>query len=251
LPGEEIGDAEMTFHTVIADQAATAVENARLLVQAHEKARLEERQHLARELHDSVTQALFSINLIARSAEMTTQREGNHSPQLTEKLVSLRQVAQGALAEMRALIFELRPGALEEEGLFEALRKHAAAVQGREMLPIEVVNESGKELPRLKPAVEEALYRISQEALHNIVKHAKATKVEVSLGAVDGLVTLRVTDNGRGFDVDSVPAGHMGLGTMRQRTEAMGGKYEVRSRPGEGTVVEVSVPLTDFETLER
>jgi PAS domain S-box-containing protein len=244
-PSHDIGGAEMTFHSVIADQAAVAVENARLLMQAHDKARLEERQRLARELHDSVTQALFSISLIARSAEVVMQREGTHSPQTMEKLADLRQLTQGALAEMRALIFELRPGALEEEGLYEALRKHAAAVQGREMIQVDI--NQGDDLPRLKPAAEEALYRITQEALHNIVKHARATRVEVCIESQDGFVVLRVTDDGVGFETDKVPAGHMGLGTMRQRTDALGGDYTVQSQPGEGTTITVRVPLREWQ----
>jgi len=248
LPTDNIGEAELTFHTVIADQAAVAVENSRLLVQAHDKARLEERQHLARELHDSVTQALFSISLISRSAEMMVQREGTRPEQILEKMADLRQLTQGALAEMRALIFELRPGALEEEGLLEAIRKHAAAVQGREMMPIEVTSTSAGELPRLKPVAEEALYRIAQEALHNVVKHARATRAEVKIGVDDRFITLQVSDDGVGFDPASVPAGHMGLGTMGQRTAALGGEYSVQSAPpGEGTTVIVRLPLAEWQ----
>ncbi|HKP52934.1 MAG TPA: PAS domain S-box protein [Chloroflexia bacterium] len=247
LPTRNIGEAELTFHNMIADQAAVAVQNSYLLAQAHDKTRLEERQRLARELHDSVTQALFSISLTARSAEVVLQREGSHSKDTLEKLADLRQLTQGALAEMRALIFELRPGALEEEGLVEALRKHAAAVQGREMLQVEVtVSSAGGEMPRLKPVAEEALYRIAQEALHNIVKHARASRVEMSIEAEPGLVTLRVSDDGIGFDIARVPPGHMGLGTMRQRAEALGGEYKVESRPGEGTTVTVRVPLQEW-----
>ncbi|MEO8287478.1 MAG: PAS domain S-box protein [Chloroflexota bacterium] len=243
----DIGDAELTFHSVIADQAAVAVENARLLSQEHDKARLEERQRLARELHDSVTQALFSINLIARSAEMVLQREGTHSPQTLEKLADLRQLTQGALAEMRALIFELRPGALEEEGLLEAIRKHAAAVQGREMLPVEVVADLRHEMPRLKPAAEEALYRITQEALHNVVKHAKATRAVVRISTDEDSLTLCIKDNGIGFDRASVPAGHMGLGTMHQRVEQFGGEYSIESTPGGGTTITACVPLSGLQ----
>lgn len=246
-PHHDVGGAQMAFHTVIADQAAVAVENARLVVQAHDKARLEERQRLARELHDSVTQALFSISLIARSAEVLLQREGTHSAGILEKLADLRQLTQGALAEMRALIFELRPGALEEEGLLEALRKHTAAVQGREMLPVDLEAPAPGALPRLKPAAEEALYRITQEALHNVVKHARATRAAVCLRVQEGFVFLQVRDDGIGFAMDAVPAGHMGLGTMRQRTEALGGEYEIESRPGGGTMITVRVPLAEWQ----
>jgi PAS domain S-box-containing protein len=249
-PTSKIGEAELTFHTIIADQAAVAVENARLLNEARDKAGLEERQRLARELHDSVTQALFSMSLIARSAEMMMLRENTPPAQILEKLSDLRQLTQGALAEMRALIFELRPGALEEEGLVEALRKHAAAIQGRELLPVQLVVDPEQTIPRLKPAAEEALYRISQEAVHNVVKHARATQVEIRVGTRDGNIVLEVQDNGSGFNTDSVPAGHMGLGTMRERAEALGGQYIVRSAPGEGTTITVLLPLAEWQLPE-
>ncbi len=235
----------------IASQAAIAIENGRLLVQAHEKAALEERQRLARELHDSVTQSLFSINLIARSVEVMLQREGTHSPETLEKMSDLRQLTQGALAEMRALIFELRPGALEEEGLLQAIRKHAAAVQGREQLQVEVIAVESQ-IPRLKPSAEEALYRIAQESLHNIVKHAKATRVEVCLVVVKdesdgGSLVLRVADDGIGFNTGEVPSGHMGLGTMSQRASALGGTCTIESTPGKGTVVVARIPLMEWQ----
>ena len=251
LAAHEMGDAEMTFHSIIADQAAVAVENARLVAQARDKASLEERQRLARELHDSVTQALFSISLIARSAELMIAREPNPAAHIIQKMADLRQLTQGALAEMRALIFELRPGALQEEGLVEALRKHAAAIQGRDLLPVQLVLDGNGGIPRLKPAAEEALYRIAQEALHNVVKHAKATKVEVWLGSDGSFVTLRVTDDGTGFDASKVPAGHMGLGTMRQRAEALAGHYAIKSSPGEGTTIVVRVPLKEWQSHDQ
>ena len=166
------------------------------------------------------------------------------SPSITDKVVDLRQLTQGALAEMRALIFELRPGALEEEGLLQALRKHAAAVQGREMLPVEVIADETS-IPRLKPNAEESLYRITQEALHNVVKHAHAKRVEIKMALEDGYLLLQVSDDGDGFDMSQVPAGHMGLNTMRQRVAALGGEYQVSSKPGGGTSVSVRLPLVD------
>ena len=244
--GPKIDDTLLAFQAAIADQAAVAVQNARLLTQVQEKAALEQRQHLARELHDSVTQGLFSINLITRSIEVMMEREGSQSGEITKKIKYLRQLTQGALAEMRALIFELRPGALEEEGLVQAIRKHASALQSREVLQIEVIADEEK-MPKLKPAVEEALYRIAQEALHNIVKHAKASNVDVRLQVEDGFLLLQVIDDGVGFDVEQVPAGHMGLGTMGQRTQALNGEYGVVSVPGNGTTVSVRLPLAQLQ----
>ncbi|MDQ3928135.1 MAG: sensor histidine kinase, partial [Chloroflexota bacterium] len=248
VPSNDIDERDLAFHAAIADQTAVAVENARLLAEVHDKATLEQRQRLARELHDSVSQALFSINLTTRAVESLLKRDNPQTDTAIARLADLRQLTQGALAEMRALIFELRPRALEEEGLLQAIRKHGSAVAGREMLQVEVVCPVEERLPRLKPAAEEALYRIAQEALHNVVKHARATKVEIHLDhdAEDQVMSLRIADNGRGFDQSQVPAGSMGLGTMGQRAAALGGQYTIESRPGEGTRVIVRVPLADW-----
>lgn len=243
--GHSTGEAELAFHAAIADQAAVAVANTRLLAEVQEKAALEQRQHLARELHDSVTQGLFSINLIARSIEVVMQREATQSEWMVDRIGILRQLTQGALAEMRELIFELRPGSLEEEGLIQAIRKHVAAVKGREMVDVVVTAEDEK-IPRLKPAAEEALYRITQEALHNIVKHARASAVELTVQVRNEFLAVEIKDNGVGFDIDKVPAGHMGLGTMGERARALGGEYEVESTAGKGTTVSARVPLAQW-----
>jgi PAS domain S-box-containing protein len=242
----DLGENDIKFLNALANQAAIAFENARLIAQAHDKAAMEERARLARELHDSVTQALFSMNLTTRSAEVLLNRPDVDHAELKQKLWDLRQLTQGALAEMRALIFELRPGALEEEGLVQALRKHAAAVQGRRLLHVEVHLDGEQEPPRLRPAAEEALYRIAQEALHNVVKHAKASAAEIGIGADDRHVILTVTDNGVGFDPEHVPAGHMGLENMCQRAEALGGSCDVQSAPGKGTTLTVQLPLEEY-----
>jgi signal transduction histidine kinase len=248
MPTTDIEESELAFHTAIADQTAVAVEHARLLAEVHDKATLEQRQHLARELHDSVSQALFSINLTARAVEALLKRENPQTETAFMRLTDLRQLTQAALAEMRALIFELRPRALEEEGLLQAIRKHGSAVAGRAMLQVSVVCPSEDQLPRLKPAAEEALYRIAQEALHNVVKHARATRVEILLDyhAEDRVVSLSIADNGVGFDQSQVPAGHMGLGTMGQRAASLGAEYTVDSRLGVGTTVTVRVPLAEW-----
>ncbi|MFL5732784.1 MAG: GAF domain-containing protein [Chloroflexia bacterium] len=243
-PGVDIAEREMTFYNAIANQAAVAVENARLLAQVEKRAAQEQRQRLARELHDSVSQALFSINLTARAIETILKREIIPSEMVMGKLHDLGQLTSGAMSEMKALIFELRPGALEEEGLLSALAKHAAAVQARELLSVTVTSRG--DLPKLNPAVEEALYRIAQEALHNVVKHAGASTAEIIVEADNarGCVVLRVRDDGAGFDISGVPAGHMGLGTMRQRAESLRGECRVETAPGRGTEIIVSVPVS-------
>jgi PAS domain S-box-containing protein len=213
--------------------------------QAGELAAGEERAHLARELHDSVTQALFSMTLLTRTIEMLLDRD---SDQVREQLGALRELQREALAEMRALIFELRPGNLEQEGLYKALRTHTAALQGRIGLPI-VVNAEFDE--RLPIAVEEVLYRIAQEALHNVVKHAGAREVRIELARDGTGVHLRVVDDGKGFDPGAVPDGHLGLAGMRARTDRIGARLDVMSRPGRGTTIEAVVSPEAIDEARR
>ena len=213
--------------------------------QAGELASSQERAHLARELHDSVTQALFSMTLVTRTTELLVDRDPAAAK---EKLGSLRDLQREALAEMRALIFELRPGNLEQDGLLAALRTHAAALQGRIGLPIVV---SGDVTDRLPLALEEVLYRISQEALHNVVKHAAARQVTLSIGRAGPDVRLRIVDDGKGFQTGSVPDGHLGLAGMRARAEKIGASFEVISRPGSGTTIEVTVPATVVRAMRE
>jgi PAS domain S-box-containing protein len=209
--------------------------------QAGELAAGEERAHLARELHDSVTQALFSMTLVSRSVEMLLDRD----PEAARvQLAQLRELQREALAEMRALIFELRPGNLEQDGLPRALKTHTAALQGRIGLPVAV--ESTLE-DRLPLPVEEVLYRIAQEALHNVVKHANARQVRVELGRVSSGVRMKIIDDGRGFDPDSVPTGHLGLAGMQARATKIGARFACRSGPGTGTTIEVTVPTSSIK----
>jgi PAS domain S-box-containing protein len=210
--------------------------------QAGELASSQERAHLARELHDSVTQALFSMTLVTRSVELLIDRDAAAAK---AKLISLRELQREALAEMRALIFELRPGNLENDGLLPALRTHTAALQGRIGLPVVVTSELTERLPL---EVEEVLYRIAQEALHNVVKHAGARQVELAVDRRGADVVLRIRDDGKGFDAAAVPDGHLGLTGMRARADKIGATYRVTSRAGEGTTVEVVVPP---EAIER
>ena len=204
--------------------------------QAAELAASQERAHLARELHDSVTQALFSMGLTLRTLELLLATDPEAA---NEKVAELRELQKDALAEMRTLIFELRPSSLESDGLVQALRTHATAVQRRTGLAIVVDAEP---IDRLPLSTEEALYRIGQEALHNVVKHANASHATIRIVREGDRVRLSVTDDGAGFDPDRVPRGHLGLIGMRQRVDLVGGELRVESRPGHGTVVEASVP---------
>jgi signal transduction histidine kinase len=220
----------------IAQQAAVAIENARLYEQAQEVAVLEERQRLARELHDSVSQALFAVALGARTARTLVERDPGRA---VEPLDYVLAQAEAGLAEMRALIFELRPQALDDEGLVAALRRQIEATQVRHN--IEVRAALGKE-PDVAFDVKEAIYRIGQEALHNTVKHARATSVEIRLSEDAEALILDIRDDGRGFDASSTFPGHLGLRTMRERALRFGGVLRVTSSPGRGTQVHAVVP---------
>jgi len=227
----------------LANQAAIAIENARLYAQAQQAAALEERSRLARDLHDAVTQTLFSASLIGEVVPTLWESDQGEARRL---LKELRQLTRGALAEMRTLLLELRPAALAEASLEDLLRQLGEAVTGRIGVPVAVTVEGQYDLP---PEVHVALYRIAQEALNNVVKHARATEVEVSLRctslpeATDGEqqeeVELRVSDDGCGFDSSSVPSDRLGLGIIRERTQAIGATLEIESEPGEGTRVSV------------
>ena len=238
--GQEPHRADAAFLGTIADQAAVAVENARLIAQAQDRAALEERQRLARELHDSVSQALFGIALGARTAKGNLERDPARAGQALDYVLSL---ADGGIAEMRALIFELRPESLAAEGLAAAVAKHAAALEARHGL--RVTADLCPE-PALGLAAKEALYRAAQEAMHNAVRHARATTVTVGLAVRDGLVLLTVSDDGAGFDPASLPPGQLGLRGVRERLEGLGGSLTVTSAPGSGTRITAALPLGDL-----
>lgn len=223
-----------------ANQAAVALENARLYDRVQEQAAFQERQHLARELHDSVSQALYAIVL----GTHTAQRQLPGQPEkAAEALSYVENLAQAGLAEMRALIFELRPESLEEEGLEGVLRKQVEALERRHGLETELRIEGEPELPF---ATKKVLVRVAQEALHNVVKHAHATRVAVRLEPRAGALHLQVEDDGVGFaprmEGERLP-GHLGLVSMRERLESLGGSLRVASAPGEGTRLAASLPL--------
>jgi signal transduction histidine kinase len=227
--------AEMAL--AFASQAAIAIENAQLFEATQQKAALEERQRLARELHDSVSQALFGIGLGARTARTVIENDPARAIAPLDYVLSL---AEAGLAEMRALIFELRPEALQEEGIIAALEKQAAALRAR--YGIEVVASLG-EIGGVPLETEEALYRIAQEAMHNTVKHARATRVDLTLSRDFARILLEIVDNGRGFDTSGNFPGHLGLQTMRERAERLGGTFALTSAPGQGSRITVSVPV--------
>jgi GAF domain-containing protein/HAMP domain-containing protein len=234
----------------LAHQAAIAIENARLYEQAQELAVVEERNRLARDLHDAVTQTLFSASLIAEVLPRIWERdpdEGRH------RLEELRELTRGALAEMRTLLLELRPAALADAELGDLLRQLTESITGRARVPVTLAMEGQRPLPL---DVKVALYRIGHEALNNVAKHAGASQATVSLrytppfppeigGEQRGSVELHVSDDGRGFDPEGIPPESLGLGIMRERAEAIGAALTVESEIGRGT--EVTVIWTEGE----
>ncbi len=219
----------------LAHQTAAAIENNRLYRQSQQAAVVEERQRIARELHDAVTQTLFSASLIAQALPAVWRRDQEEGAKLLDQL---RQLSRGALAEMRTLLLELRPAALTETRLEDLIRQLAEAASGREGLPVAVTTEGGGILP---PDVHVAFYRIAQEALNNVAKHARASQATVLLQLSQAEnALLRVQDDGRGFTAQDVRAGELGLGIMRERAEAIGADLVIESQPGKGTQVTVA-----------
>ena len=228
----------------IANQAAVALENARLYEQAQELAALEERQRLARELHDSVSQALYGITLGTHTARTLLERDPSR---VAEPLDYVLSQAEAALTEMRALIFELRPESLETEGLVAALSRQAAALHARH--EIEVLTEFCDE-PDLPLKVKEELYRVAQEALHNTAKHARANNVNLRMHVGTEGVLLEVCDNGVGFDTTHSFPGHLGLHSMRERIARLGGTLQIESTPGQGTCIRAQLPASTRRTAQ-
>lgn len=221
----------------IANQAAIAIENARLYEQAQELAAVEERQRLARELHDSVSQALYGISLGTHTALTQLKRDPS---KLADPLNYVLTLTEAALAEMRALIFELRPESLEVEGLVASLTKQAAALQARHTIAVSL---DTCDEPKLSLKSKRELHRVTQEALHNIVKHAHAHAVTLQLSCTPVSVSLEIRDNGKGFEVEDSFPGHLGLRSMRERMERLGGTLQIKSQKGEGTTIRATLPM--------
>jgi nitrate/nitrite-specific signal transduction histidine kinase len=224
-------DDERRLFIALAQRAAMAIENAQLYEQAQFAATIEERQRLARELHDAVTQTLFSSSLIADVLPRLWERNPEEG---RRRLEELRQLTRGALAEMRTLLLELRPSALVEVELGDLLRQLSEAFTGRSRIPIELDIDEEVQIP---PDVKVGLYRIAQEALNNIFKHAVASRVILILRSRPEEVELSIEDDGHGFDVSVVSADHLGLRIMHERSKEIGVELTVDSQPGAGTKI--------------
>jgi PAS domain S-box-containing protein len=238
-------EGEVLFYRALANQAAVACVNDRLVAETQTASTLRERARLARELHDSVAQTLFSMTLHARAAQLAMLQTGfDPNGPLGRSIAQLRNLTQTAWADMRALIFELRPTALADEGLVAALHTQAAALTARTGLACEIEAPDRLDLP---PSVEENLYRIVLEALTNTVRHARARRAIVVIAVVDGRVRVTVSDDGVGFDPAGT-AGHFGIATMRERARALGAELEIDAAPARlGSAISVEFQLPDSD----
>jgi signal transduction histidine kinase len=239
------GSDEMALLSSIADHLGIGIDNSLLWEQSRESAALEERNRLARNLHDSVSQQLYSLTLMAGSTKKMLEH-GHNLDAVKNSVSRLGDTAHQALKEMRLLLYELRPAVLDSEGLVSALQHRIKTVEGR--LGVEVdLQENG--LPDLPSNMEDALYHIALEALNNIVKHSQSTQAHIKFSSKDGYIEMEVFDSGKGFDTDRYQEG-LGLRNMRERGEMLGGEVEIASTPGKGTHVRVrvkhpSIPLAE------
>jgi signal transduction histidine kinase len=238
IGGDEFSGVDQAAVVMLAAHAAIAIENARLFERSRELSVVEERTRLARELHDSVSQTLFSISLLADAATVLIERD---PAKAKTQLDSLREMARAASEEMRSLIFELRPADLDAEGLAATLAKHIEIL--RRVHPMQI--ECKEEFPRRSSAeIEREVYRIAQEALNNAIKHSQASRIDVNLGSRDRLISLSVEDNGRGFEPSDVQlrATTLGITSMEERAAAINGILRIESSDA-GTRVDLEVPL--------
>jgi signal transduction histidine kinase len=246
IPQEQPPTAEdIAFLVAMAEQAALAIDRAELVGAAELQARREERHRVAADLHDSVVQQVFAIKMRAEALRLGIRRDGEVSPEvLGEYAEALATSAQLALDDLRALIFQLRPGGLAERGLIGSVAAWVDSVGAH--AGIAVTFRSDLEFVAFPPGMEDDLYRIVQEALHNVVKHARASAVTVGIsarGRGKGMLVIDIEDDGVGFHRPPPSAGSLGLKSMAERARRWGGSVVLRSRPGRGGQLRVTVPL--------
>jgi signal transduction histidine kinase len=225
---------ELSLLSAIGQQIGVAMENARLYERAEQTAVTAERNRLARELHDAVTQTLFSANLIADVIPTIWKRNPEEGLQNLEEL---RQLTRGALAEMRTMLLEMRPESLERSDIKSLLTQLADAFVGRVRVPVDLVVQGDCELTR---EVKMVFYRVAQEALNNIAKHSGARQVAVHLECRPDRLNLSIKDDGLGFEPGLIAPDHMGIAIMRERANSIGARLKIESQLGEGTTVEVA-----------
>ena len=220
----------------LSNQVSVAIENARLYEQARNLAILDERQRLARELHDSVTQSLYGISLYAQAAAGNVN--ANQINQAVEYIEDIQNTAQESLADMRLLIYELKPPILDKEGLIAALQNRLISVEDRARIKSSLqTNLSG----RLPTQVEEGIYQITREALNNIIKHAKAKNISIRIQRESEFILVEISDDGIGFEPGKIRRGCLGLVNMQECAQSQGWKLEIESSPGNGTHIKLEI----------
>ncbi len=237
IQSQSFSDEDMRLGGIFGYQAALVLENAQLRAQAEQAAILQERNRLARDLHDSVTQSLYSLTVLAEAGRRLAK--AGDLKRVEEAIGRLGEIGQQALKEMRLLVYQLRPLALKSVGLVKALQQRLDTVERRAGVEASLSVEGEVALP---PHVEEELYHIVLEALNNVLKHASATALRVSIRAVTPDIEIEVCDNGKGFAFPGeLDTGGIGLVGMQERAERLGGELTVRSLPGAGTMVKVTL----------
>lgn len=239
VDASDFSESDQELIELLASHAAVAIENTMLYERSRELSVVEERNRLARELHDAVTQTLFSVVLTAEAAATLADRDAEQSK---AQIGKLQELARDALQEMRSLIFELRPAELDSDGLVPTLRKHVDVL--RRVYHTEVdLRVDGER--RIRAPAEREVFRIAQEALNNALKHAKAGRVWIELEMRKEHVGLRVCDDGVGFEPQTAQlrSKRLGLTSMHERAEAIGGSLTIESASGGGTRVCLEVPL--------
>jgi signal transduction histidine kinase len=230
------GDEDEEALKLLVAHAAVSLENAQRYHQARDLATSTERTRLARELHDAVTQTLYSASLLSEALPVVWDRNATEGKR---NLAKLRQLVRGALAEMRTLLFELRPAALLAADLGTLLRQLGDVLTGNTRIPVALTIEGAAEVPA---DVKITVYRIAQEAFNNIAKHAGATQVGVTFRVEPGALFLAVRDDGQGFDPVAISDDHMGVRIMAERAAGIGAQLHIDSAPRRGTEVSVSWP---------
>jgi two-component system NarL family sensor kinase len=238
---QELPPGELRLLYTVGDLLSIAVERARLFARGAELGALEERNRLAREIHDTLAQALAGIALKLEAADALLEGEGPPPAGAREALAHALGLARRSLDEARRSVLDLRPAPLDGRGLAAALRELAAEAAGGAGLQVRVQIEGDDAL--LPPRVTLGLYRVAQEAVANALRHARASRLELRLAVAEGGASLAVSDDGRGFSPEEPAAGHFGLVGAGERARLLGGELRVESAPGAGTRLTVEVPL--------
>ena len=233
-PFDQFSSEDTKFAEAVVTHIARALENVFIVKAVKEKAVREERDRLAREMHDSVTQTIYSASLITEVLPNIWERNPEEGKR---DLIKVRQLVNGALAEMRTILFELRPSALEMASLETLLRQLGVAISGRERIHVQMSTEGDYSLP---PNVKTTIYRIAQEVFNNIAKHSEATQVQTILKLKSDRLALHIADNGKGFLPSQASSKGMGLRIMQERAALIGARIDIDSEPMQGTIVKVT-----------